>query len=116
MSDMTKEDIVRRLLALLTDDNVTQPTERPVLVTTDKRGVFFGYATDTDGDTIHLKRARMCVYWSKAMKGVLGLASIGPDEDCRISPAADLQLRGVTAVAEVRPDAVKRWEAHPWRA
>ena len=34
-------------------------TERPVIVTTEHRGVFFGYATDTSGDAIYLKRARM---------------------------------------------------------
>ncbi len=38
-------------------------TERPVLVTTEYRGVFFGYAADTKGDTIILKRARNCIYW-----------------------------------------------------
>lgn len=38
--------------------------ERAVLVTTEYRGVFFGYATDTDGDSIKLKRSRNCVYGS----------------------------------------------------
>jgi len=33
------------------------PKERAVLVTTAHRGVFFGYATKTDGETIDLKRA-----------------------------------------------------------
>jgi len=36
-------------------------SERPVLVTTAHRGVFFGYASRTDGSTISLRRARNCV-------------------------------------------------------
>lgn len=57
---------------------------RPVLVTTAHRGVFFGYAAKTDGDQIELKKARLCVYWSRDMKGFMGLAANGPsDEDGR---------------------------------
>ena len=33
--------------------------EQAVLVTTSYRGVFFGYATEIDGDIIELKRARL---------------------------------------------------------
>lgn len=88
--------------------------ERPVLVTTAHRGVFFGYATDTSGTTIRLSRARNCIYWTAALKGFLGLASDGPGDGCRIGPAADIELRDVTCVAEVTPEAVARWEAAPW--
>src|SRR5690606_13616154 len=61
-------------------------TERPVIVTTEYRGVFFGYATDTDGDQIHLRRARLCVYWSADVRGFMGLASTGPTDGCRVGP------------------------------
>ena len=89
--------------------------ERPVLITTKYRGVFFGYAEDTDGDTVTLKRARMCVYWDKSLHGVLGLASDGPSDGCRIGKAVEsIELRGVTAVIEVSPEAVEKWEAAPW--
>lgn len=37
-------------------------SERAVVVCTDKRGVFFGYAEDTEGDAIVLRAPRMCVY------------------------------------------------------
>lgn len=84
---------------------------RPVLVTTAHRGVFFGYALKTDGDTIALTGARNCRYWSADMGGFMGLASIGPSKDCKIGPRADIELRNITAVLEVVPDAVKRWEA-----
>jgi len=88
--------------------------ERAVLVTTAQRGVFFGYASDTDGETLRLRAGRLCIYWSQAMKGFLGLASPGPDKDCKIGPPADIELRNITSVSEVTPEAVKRWEAAPW--
>ena len=88
---------------------------RPVLVTTAHRGVFFGYATKTDGETIALRAARLCVYWSADVKGFMGLASNGPSATCRIGPPADITLRSITAVAEVTPAAVAAWEQAPWK-
>ncbi len=88
--------------------------QRPVIVTTAHRGVFFGYTVDTNGETIDLKRARLCVYWSKDVKGFMGLAANGPTATCRIGPAADIVLRNITAVLSVTPDAVKAWESAPW--
>jgi hypothetical protein len=88
--------------------------ERAVLVTTAHKGVFFGYAADTGGASIALRGARNCVYWSTDVKGFLGLASTGPTKGCRIGPAADIEVRDITCVAEVTEDAVKAWEAAPW--
>lgn len=87
--------------------------ERAVLVTTEFRGVFFGYATDTEGDTIKLSRARNCIYW-RGIKGFLALTETGPTKDCRVGPPADIELRKITCVAEVTPEAVKAWEKSPW--
>lgn len=95
-----------------TKTKTTKP--RPVIVTTAHRGVFFGYATDTTGETISLARARLCVYWSRDVKGFMGLASGGPTDSCRIGPPADITLRAITSVIEVAPAAVARWEAAPW--
>jgi hypothetical protein len=89
-------------------------SERAVLVTTQHRGVFFGYAEDTAGQTIKLRGARNCIYWGADVKGFLGLASTGPSKTCRIGPAADIELRDITCVAEVADDAVKAWENAPW--
>jgi hypothetical protein len=89
--------------------------ERAVLVTTSHRGVFFGYAIDTDGATIKLRAARNCLYWGRGVKGFIGLASTGPIGDCRVGPAADIELRDITCVAECSADAVKVWEAAPWK-
>ena len=89
-------------------------SERPVMITTAHRGVFFGYATDTSGETVKLTRARNCLYWCHT-RGFMGLASDGPNESCRIGPAADIELRNVTSVTEVTPAAVAKWEAAPWK-
>lgn len=53
--------------------------ERYVMVTTEHRGVFAGFASDTNGDAIKLRAGRNCIYWSSSIKGFLGLASDGPD-------------------------------------
>ena len=87
---------------------------RAVIVTTEHRGVFFGYADDTDGDQIALAGARLCVYWSADMKGFMGLAGKGPTATCKIGPPADIKLRKITAVLECTDEAVKAWELAPW--
>ena len=88
---------------------------RPVLVTTEFRGVFFGYATDTTGDNIKLSRARNIPYWDASVKGFLGLAESGPGKACRVGPPVDIDLRKITCVAECTPAAVEAWESAPWK-
>lgn len=95
-------------------DQPNRNKERAVLVTTSHRGVFFGYATKTDGATIALRAARCCVYWPTDQRGFLGLASDGPKAGARIGPSADIELRDITSVAECTPAAVKAWELAPW--
>jgi hypothetical protein len=95
-------------------ENPVDTNERAVMVTTGHRGVFFGYATDTSGDTIKLSRARLCVYWSPESRGFMGLASAGPSSNCRIGPAADIELRAITSVVEVTPAAAEKWNSAPW--
>ncbi len=93
---------------------MSKSKDRAVLVTTAHKGVFFGYAQKTDGATIKLRAARNCIYWTAAVKGFLGLASTGPDNSCKIGPAADIELRDITCVAEVTDAATAKWEAAPW--
>lgn len=88
--------------------------ERAVVVTTAHKGVFFGYATETSGSTIKLRAARNCIYWPTENKGFLGLASAGPVSGARVGPAADIELRDITCVAECTPAAVENWEKSPW--
>jgi hypothetical protein len=83
--------------------------ERPVIVCTEHRGVFFGYATDTKGSTIELKKARMAIYFGTT-RGVMELAETGPTSKSKISARADIEIRKVTAVFEVSAEATKKWE------
>ncbi len=93
---------------------MTKIKERAVLVTTAHKGVFFGYASETGGDAIKLRAARLCVYWTVDLRGFMGLASQGPSSGCKIGPAADIELRDITSVSEVSPEAVAKWEKAPW--
>lgn len=83
---------------------------RPVIVCTEHRGVFFGYADNTKGDVIDLKRARMAIAFGTT-RGVMELAETGPTGRSKISARADLEVRKVTAVFEVTPAAAEKWEA-----
>jgi len=89
--------------------------EKPVLVTTAHGGVFFGFAADTSGDTIYLKGCQNCLSWPESNKGFLGLAYYGPLKGSNVGPPANATLRNITCVAEVTPDAVKKWLGMPWK-
>ena len=91
---------------------MAKSVERPVIVCTEFRGVFFGYAADTQGDTINLKRARMAIYWGTT-KGVMQLAETGPTSSSKISARADIEVRKITAVFAVTDDAARKWEEAP---
>lgn len=89
--------------------------EKPVVVTTEFRGVFFGYLESRNGDLIVLNKARNCLYWSSDVKGFVGLAVTGPTSSCRVGPAvARLELFKVTSILDPSDEAVKAWEAQPW--
>lgn len=97
----------------------TKPKLIPVLVTTAKKGVFFGYVpegTDLKATVIRIERAQMAVYWPPQQRGVLGLAAQGPVDGARIGPPVPaITLQEVTAVAESTDEAAKAWEQAPWR-
>jgi hypothetical protein len=99
---------------MTTKKETAEPT--PVLVTTEHRGVFFGYLTgDAAKEKITLERARNCLYWTADVRGFVGLAESGPTAGCRVGPVAPkLTLFGITSVIECTPKAVARWEASPW--
>ena len=88
---------------------------KPVLVTTEYRGVFFGYVEEypnlDESTTISLKDARMAIYWGTD-KGVMQLANEGVQKDSRISSIADIPaLAKVTAVFSVSERAEETWKA-----
>lgn len=91
---------------------MTKVKERYVVVTTAHRGVFAGYASKTDGPMINLRAARLCISWSADLKGFMGLASHGPNGNCKIGPAANIELRDITAVVECTDKAREAWERH----
>ncbi len=88
---------------------MTTKKERAVLVTTSHRGVFFGFAADTDGETIDLKRAQLVISWSSDLRGFMGLASHGPSSSCSIGRPADIQIRDITSVVECTEAAAKKF-------
>lgn len=86
-----------------------------VVVTTKHRGVFFGALESKQGTEVTLRDARVCVYWSQATKGFVGLAATGPLAGSRISPAAPkMEIVDVTSVLYCSPEAVKQWESGIW--
>ena len=84
----------------------------PVLVTTEHRGVFFGYMNPEDKNktTVELEKIRNCIYWSRDVGGFLGLAQTGPTADCRIGTEAPVAtLHGITSITVCTDKAVKAW-------
>ena len=87
---------------------------KPVLVTTQHRGVFAGLVPD-DQDmtarTLALQSARMAIYWGTT-RGVMQLAETGPTEKSRISASADIPaLHDVTAIFDITEGAWIKWTA-----
>jgi hypothetical protein len=99
----------------MTTKTATKSKVVPLLVTTENKGVFFGYGEETDGKIIRLTDARMCVYWTAEVRGALGLASVGPNKSCRIGfkvPAITLQ--GVVSVTLCTKEAAEAFEKNFW--
>lgn len=88
---------------------------KAILITTEYRGVFFGLVapeTDLTQRTLtDIKSCRMAINWRNG-KGVQGLASDGPDNNCKIGSASDVEvMHGVTAVFTVTDEAREKWMA-----
>lgn len=80
----------------------------PVLVTTERGGVYFGYMTaDTTAPTrLDLTTARVITEWDTGAQGYLTLAVRGPSGLATVSPAApSVTLYGITSIAECTPAA-----------
>lgn len=100
--------------------NVAEPKNGriAVLVTTEFRGVFFGWIDPAaiNAENITLTECRNCIYWSADVKGFIGLAVTGPNKNCRVGPSVpEFLARKVTAVARCTFEAVKAWEGEPWK-
>ncbi len=90
---------------------------QPVLVTTEHRGVFFGYLKGEPAKAkVTLTDARNVVYWSDEIRGFLGLASEGPTDSCKVGPKVpELAVFDITSVTRCTEAAVERFEEGPWR-
>lgn len=86
---------------------------KAILITTEYRGVFFGLVEDTADLTqrtlTNIKNCRMCINWRNG-KGVQGLAADGPDNNCKIASASDVEvMHGITAIFTVTEEAKEKW-------
>ena len=74
----------------------------PVLITTERRGVFFGYIDpETRNErTLQLTGMRNCIRWDASIGGF-----------AKVDGVATMHL--VECVLDVAPEAVKAWEAAP---
>lgn len=91
-------------------------SSRAVLVTTEHRGVFFGYVEDESKfpNEITLTKMRNCIQW-RGLKGFLELTTTGPTSACRVGPAAERgTLAKCTGRWDIEPKAVDAWETQPW--
>jgi hypothetical protein len=84
-----------------------------ILITTQHRGVFFAQIDDTADLTVktlvNLKNCRMAIYWGTT-KGVMELASDGPNKNSKIGAPADVDvMHDVTAVFQVSDKAAEKW-------
>ena len=87
---------------------------KPVLVTTQHRGVFAGLIPD-DQDlfarSMPLKNARMAIKFGTT-KGVMQLAESGPTEKSVISAVADIpMLNDITAIFAITDIAWEKWQS-----
>ena len=94
----------------------TSLKQTAVLVTTYHRGVFFGYATDTNSKTIKITNARNCIYWPPSVGGFVGHASAGPNSQTKVGPTAEeMTLHDVTAVLKCSEVSEKAWLTANWK-
>lgn len=86
---------------------------KPVLVTTQHRGVFAGLVPpdqDMNARTVALKNAKMAIRWGTT-RGVMELAHTGPNSSSRISLPADIPaLHDVTAIFDISEEAWEKWK------
>lgn len=75
---------------------------------------FFGRVKDDSKcpDEITITDARNCIYWSSDCGGFLGLASVGPNDNCRIGKkVSEIKLYKITSVTPVEDAAIAAWES-----
>lgn len=86
---------------------------KPVLITTEHRGVFGGLIPDDQdlsAKAMPLKQARMAIYWGTT-EGLMELCESGPTKTSKISAVADIaMLHDITAVFVISDEAWVKWQ------
>jgi hypothetical protein len=88
-----------------------------VVTTGEDKGVFAGFVENYNLKTgiATLSQARMVVYWSSDVHGIVGLAAMGPNAKCRITPpAGKIELTNVNSVMYCSDEARKQFEKGYW--
>lgn len=93
----------------------TNGKEVYVVITTQHRGVFAGYVTETNAKTLNVRAMRNCLYWPSTVGGFEGLAATGPNSQTKIGPAVDATLHDITCVLKCSPEAEKAWINANWK-
>lgn len=90
--------------------------QRFVIVATKSRpwSVIAGVLESENGDTVILTDARMILYWVEEVHGLLGLATNGTPQGCRVSPPARVKVSGVEHMIDVTAKARNSIEREPW--
>lgn len=103
----------RRWFGLFGSKRRAQMPQKPIIITTLHRGVFFGLV-DADKDLTaktltDIKSARMAIYFGTT-RGINQLCRTGPTENSTISDPSDIEcLQDVTAVFSVTGEAAQKW-------
>lgn len=87
------------------------PATKPVIITTQHRGVFFGHMqTGTEEKrTVTLTGARNAIRWATS-GGFVELAQVGPNRSSKIgSVAPRIVLHDVTSVTDCTEAAAEAW-------
>jgi hypothetical protein len=90
-------------------------TNRPVIITTQYRGVYYGELVEHDSAerTCVLENARMVIRWGTT-DGVDQLAATGPTASSKLGALAPkVWLCGITSVSDCTPEAQKAWRGLP---
>lgn len=112
LDDVNNKITVEALNALI-ERRTRRAQGEPVIVFTDRRGVFFGWTKSQNQREMVLTNSRMCLFWSEG--GALRLAGTGPVDGDRLSAESpeDLWLPDVHAVAVCTPQAAAAWKKMP---
>ncbi len=85
---------------------------KPVLITTQHRGVFAGLIPDDQdlaAKAMPLQGARMAIYWGTT-KGLMELCETGPTSKSKISAPAEIpMLHDITAIFAISDKAWEKW-------